>query len=88
MVYSVMQATSTSKETSTATTLMQDQMEKLRNISLASLTSGNDTVQLGNINYSRQWSVSTTGNISTISVTVNWTDRSPHTVSASTLRGN
>ncbi len=88
MVYSVMRATSNSKETSTATTLMQDKMEALRNTSLLSLTPGNDTQRLGNIDYLRQWSISTTANIRTISVTVNWTNRGAHTVTMTTLRGD
>ncbi len=58
MVYSVMGATSTSKETSTATTLMQDQMERLKNSPLSSLTSGSDNPAVpGNITYSRRWCV-------------------------------
>ncbi len=88
MVYSVMQATSNSKETSTATTLMQDKMETLKNTSLTSLTPGNDTQRLGNIDYLRQWSISTTANIRTVTVTVNWTNRGPHTVTMTTLRGD
>ncbi|MGA2954979.1 MAG: prepilin-type N-terminal cleavage/methylation domain-containing protein [Thermodesulfobacteriota bacterium] len=88
MVYSVMQATSNSKETSTATTLMQDKMETLKNTRLTSLTPGNDSVQLGNIDYLRQWSISTTGNIRTINVTVNWINRGSHTVTMTTLRGD
>ena len=47
MVYSVMRATSNSKETSIATTLMQDKMEALKNTSLLSLAPGNDTPTLG-----------------------------------------
>jgi prepilin-type N-terminal cleavage/methylation domain-containing protein len=88
MVYSVMRATSNSKETSTATTLMQDKMEALKNSSLLSLAPGNDTQHLGNIDYLRQWSISTTANIRTITVTVNWTNRGSHTVTMTTLRGD
>jgi prepilin-type N-terminal cleavage/methylation domain-containing protein len=39
MVYSVMNSTSLSKETGTATTLMQDKLESLKNAVLSSLTS-------------------------------------------------
>ena len=88
MVYSVMQATSNSKETSTATTLMQDKMETLKNTRLTSLAPGSDTVQLGNIDYLRKWAISTTGNIRTINVTVNWTNRGSHTVTMTTLRAD
>ncbi len=62
MVYSVMNSTSLSKETSTATTLMQDKMESLRHKAVSSLTSGNDTIQLGNMDYLRQWNVAASAN--------------------------
>ncbi len=88
MVYSVMRATSNSKETSTATTLMQDKMEALKNTSILSLASGSDTQHLGNIDYLRQWSISTAANVRTITVTVNWANRGPHTVTMTTLRGD
>ena len=88
MVYSVMRATSNGKETSTATTLMQDKMEALKNTNLTSLTSGNDSVSLGNNNYIRQWVVSYAANVRTTTVTVNWTDSGSHTVTTTTLRGD
>jgi type IV pilus assembly protein PilV len=88
MVYSVMRSTSNSKETTTATTLMQDKMETLKNTNLTSLAPGNDTVRLGDIDYLRQWSISTTGNIRTITVTVNWTNRGSHNVTMTTLRAD
>ena len=88
MVYSVMRSTSNSKETTTATALMQDKMESLKNTSMTSLGSSNDSVPLGGINYLRQWSVATTGNIRTIAVTVNWTNRGSHTVTMTTLRAD
>ena len=88
MVYSVMRSTSNSKETTTATTLMQDKMETLKNSDLASLAPGNDSVTLGNVNYIRQWAITTAGNIRTITVTVNWTNRGSHTVTMTTLRAD
>lgn len=87
MVLSVIQATAQSKEAATATTLLQDKMEGLKSVSISSLTSGNDSATRGNITYLRQWAVSTVGNLSTITVTVNWTSRGIHNVSATTLRG-
>jgi type IV pilus assembly protein PilV len=87
MVYSVMNSTSLSKETSTATTLMQDKMESLKQKAVSSLTSGNDTIRLGNVDYLRQWNVATSANTRAITVTVNWTDRGPHTVSMTIVRG-
>ena len=87
MVYSVMNSTSLSKETSTATTLMQDKLENLKSLGLSSLTNGNDTISLGSINYLRQWSITSSANVRTITVTVNWTSRGSHTISMTTLRG-
>ena len=87
MVYSVMGATSLSKEMAVATTLMQDKMERLKNTPSASLTSGNDTVQPENVSYLRQWTVSASANTTTITVTVNWNRRGPHSVTAKTMRG-
>jgi len=87
MVVSVIQATAQSKEMTTATTLLQDKMENLKNTGISSVTSGNDSASLGNITYLRQWAISTVGNLKTIVVTVNWTGREAHGVSATTLRG-
>ena len=87
MVFSVIRATAQSKEMATATTLLQDKMENLKNISIGSLTSGSDSASLGNITYLRQWAVSTVGNLKTITVTVNWTSRRSHDVSVTSLRG-
>jgi len=87
MVYSVMNSTSLSKETGTATALVQDKMESLKHTVVSSLTSGNDTIRLGNVDYLRQWSVAAAANTRTVTVTVDWTDRGPHTVSMTTLRG-
>ena len=87
MVYSVMNSTSLSKETGTATALMQDKMESLKHTVVSSLISGSDTIRLGNVDYLRQWNVAPAANTRTITVTVNWTDRGPHTVSMTTLRG-
>ncbi|MGD0624869.1 MAG: prepilin-type N-terminal cleavage/methylation domain-containing protein [Thermodesulfobacteriota bacterium] len=88
MVFSVMRATSQSKETATATTLAQDKLESLKNASVGSLASGNDSINLGNISYLRQWIISTAGNIRTVTVTVNWNSRGTHNISMTTLRGD
>jgi prepilin-type N-terminal cleavage/methylation domain-containing protein len=87
MVYSVMNSTSLSKETAAATTLMQDKLESLKNTVVSSLTSGNDAIQLGSVNYLRQWTIAPSANTRTITVSVNWTSRRPHGVTATTLRG-
>lgn len=87
MVVSVMRATAQGKETTTAATLLQDKMESLKNSGISSLTSGSDSPAVGNITYSRQWNISSANNLTTITVNVNWIDRSAHSVSAATLRG-
>jgi prepilin-type N-terminal cleavage/methylation domain-containing protein len=87
MVYSVMGSTSLSKGMTVATNLMQDKMEGLKNTVVSALTTGNDTVQLGNVSYLRQWTVAPSANTRTITVTVNWNDRGPHNVTTTTLRG-
>ena len=91
MVYSVMMATENSKETSAATTLMQDRMESLKNIPQASLNSGSDTVTRANISYQRTWTVTrnpSTNNYQTIEVRVDWTNRGAHSVTMTTLRAD
>lgn len=87
MVFSVIRATAQSQEMTTATTLLQEKMENLKKINISSLTSGSDSASQGNITYLRQWAVSTGGNLKTITVTVNWTNRGFHDVSVTTLRG-
>jgi len=88
MVFSVMRATSQSKEMAAATTLVQDKMENLRNTRVGLLAAGNDSVNLGNIIYLRQWDIAANGNIRTVNVTVNWNSRGTHNVSMTTLRGD
>ena len=87
MVYSVMNSTSMSKETTTATTLMQDKMESLKHIPVTSLAGGNDTITLGNVAYVRQWNIASSANTRSITVTVNWNSRGAHNLSTTTLRG-
>jgi type IV pilus assembly protein PilV len=88
MVFSVMRATSQSKEMATATTLLQDKLENLKNAPVGSLAAGNDSTNLGNIAYLRQWNIATAGNIRTVNVTVNWNSRGAHNISMTTLRGD
>jgi prepilin-type N-terminal cleavage/methylation domain-containing protein len=88
MAVSVIRATEQSKEMTTATTLLQDKMENLKNTSTSLLASGSEPpVSLGNITYTRQWVINPLGNLKTIIVTVNWTSRGARNVSATTLRG-
>ena len=87
MVYSVMRSTSMSKETATATSLMQEKMEGLKHTPVASLVSGNDTVSQGKVSYARQWNIPSSANTRSLTVTVNWNSRGAHNLSTTTLRG-
>ena len=97
MAVSVIRATEQSKEMTTATTLLQDKMENLKNTSISLLTPGtfSEPVSLGNITGTRQWDIKwvidplnpLVHNLKTINVQVNWTSRGDRLVSATTLRG-
>lgn len=88
MVISVMRATAQSKGMAITTTLAQDKMESLNNLRYSLLTSGSDSILRENITYHRQWTVTPSGNIKYINVTVSWGDPLSHNVSITTLRGN
>jgi type II secretion system protein I len=88
MVFSVMQGTSLAKQTTAATALAQDKLEALKHGNPGSLTSGNDSLRAGEVDYSRRWTVSAAGNLRTLTVTVSWSSRGPHQLSAATLVAN
>ncbi len=84
-VCAVMKATSQSKQTSIASSLVQGKLESLRNVPFASFASGSDSVDaLGGLTYNRQWTVTQTGNLKNISVVVSYGGKS---IPASTVRG-
>lgn len=87
VVVSVMRATVQSEETATATTLMQDKIESLKNASFSSLSSGSDVITLGGITYNRRWDITTVDTLKMAIVTVDWTSRGSHSTSTTTLRG-
>jgi type IV pilus assembly protein PilV len=88
MVLSVMRATGQTREMTTADTLLQEEMEVLKNTPYNALVSSaaDQSISRGNITYSRHWVVNTTGNIKTVTVTVDWTDRVARTISMTTYR--
>ncbi len=88
MVYSIMRSTSSSRETSVATNLMQDKMETLKNMNLATLAPGTDTVTAGSLTYNRQWSITTAGNVRTITITITWNSQGAHSLAMTTLRAD
>lgn len=65
-----------------AATLAQDKLEELRAIPWDRVASGQDQ-QVGStgIGYERSWNVVTNGNVKTITITVNWSDRFNHSIS-------
>ena len=87
MVYSVIKAASQSKEKSMAVVFAQDKMEFLKNTGFSSISVGSDSPSYGGITYSRVWSVTTSGNVKIISLTVSWTDRVSRSLTLTTMRG-
>lgn len=64
-----------SKTVTTATTLANDRMERLKNQAFASLASGSDSVTLDSAVYTRAWTITANSpatNMTTIEVRVNW----------------
>ena len=87
LVWWGMHSTYKSDEVAAAAKLAQEKMEMLRSVRFTSMSSGNDSVRLGNIDYSRQWSVSSTGNIAILTVTINPSTGDSNPITFSTLRG-
>jgi Tfp pilus assembly protein PilV len=87
LVWWGMHSTYKSDEVTAAAKLAQEKMEMLRNVRFISLNSGNDSVHLGNIEYSRQWSVTSKGNIAILTVTINPSTRGSNPITFTTLRG-
>jgi len=87
LVYSVIKAASQNKEKSMAVVLAQDKMETLKNMGFSSISAGSDSPSYGGITYNRSWTVSTSGNVKAIALTVGWVDRNSHSVTLTTLRG-
>ena len=66
-----------------AATFAQDKLEELRAIKWENLIEGNNTDQQGGstgINYTRNWNVTTNGSLKTITINVNWNDRTAHSI--------
>jgi len=66
-----------------AATFAQDKLEELRAIKWEDLLDGNKTDQQGGstgINYTRNWNVTTKDSLKTITINVNWNDRTSHSI--------
>ena len=66
-----------------AATFAQDKLEELRAVKWEDLIEGSNTDQKGGstgINYTRNWNVTTSGSLKTITIDVNWNDRVAHSI--------
>ena len=66
-----------------AATFAQDKLEELRAIKWENLLDGNKMDQQGGstgINYTRNWNVTTKDSLKTITINVNWNDRTSHSI--------
>ncbi len=79
-----MKVASQSKQTSVASSMIQDKMEALRNIPFAVLASGNDSASAQGMTYNRQWTISQSGNIKTVDISVSYGGKN---MQATTVRG-
>ena len=66
-----------------AATFAQDKLEELRAVKWENLIDGNNTDQQGGstgINYTRNWNVTTNGSLKTVTINVDWNDRTAHSI--------
>ena len=64
-------------------TFAQDKLEELRAVKSENLIDGNNTDQRGGstgINYTRNWNVKTNGSLKTVTINVDWNDRTAHSI--------
>ena len=64
------------KEKTVAINLLQSQMEVLKNTRYSSLAPGNDTINKMNTDFVRTWTVTPSGNMKTINITIQWKGKS------------
>ncbi|MFQ5715742.1 MAG: prepilin-type N-terminal cleavage/methylation domain-containing protein [Nitrospinales bacterium] len=79
LVAGVVQKNQEAKRITAGTTLIQDKIESFKNSSFSSINSGSETNidAEGNAGgaFSRSWTVTTSGNVKTITVTVGWSSK-------------
>lgn len=66
-----------------AATFAQDKLEEFRAIRWENISEGGSTDQKGGstgINYTRNWNVATSGVLKTITISINWQDRTNHSI--------
>jgi len=64
-----------------AVTFGQDKLEELKAVSWVTITPGSDRKMGSNgIDFGRTWNVATSGNLKTITMTIDWNDKTSHSV--------
>ena len=66
-----------------AATFAQDKLEELRAVKVEDLIEGDTSDEKGGstgINYTRNWNVKTSGSLKTITINVDWNDRTAHSI--------
>lgn len=66
-----------------AATFAQDKLEELRAMRWENLPAGTSSDQKSgstDINYTRNWTVATSGALKTITISINWQDRTNHSI--------
>jgi prepilin-type N-terminal cleavage/methylation domain-containing protein len=64
-----------------AATFAQDKLEELRAVSWVTIIPGSDRKMGSNgIDYARMWGVATNGNLKTITININWNDKTSHSI--------
>jgi len=65
-----------------AATFAQDKLEQFRAMGWEHITPNSSDLATGStgINYSRNWTVVANGSLKTVTVTINWTDQTNHTL--------
>jgi prepilin-type N-terminal cleavage/methylation domain-containing protein len=63
-----------------AATFAQDKLEELRAITWVTITPGSDKMSSNGMDFARNWNVATSGNLKTISITINWNDKTSHSI--------
>ena len=74
-----MAALQTDKMTSVASSLLQDRAEALRQTPYLNVATGGDTIMKDGISYSRNWTVTSSGNMKTVALSIAWNGRTLNT---------
>lgn len=64
-----------------AATFAQDKLEELKATSWIVIIPGSDKMSSNGMDFARNWTVATSGNLKTIAITINWNDKTSHSIS-------